>query len=324
MNVLSLFDGISCGRIALERAGIKVNKYYASEVDINAIKVTMHHYPDTIQLGDVSEINFESFEDVDLLIGGSPCQDLSRCNLKNEGLKGSRSKLFFEYIRALETIKPRYYLFENVGSMTKENMKKISSYFNCEPIRINSNLVSPQSRDRYYWTNIVGVQEPKDKKIVVKDILEENVPDKYFLKKDYVYVPKEQEHKSKSGLIYKCGIVSKKKWLEDGKVLSRNFSQGNRVYSIYGKSCTINANAGGLGGKSGLYYLEDGQHFSKRNIRRLTPMETERLQNIPDNYTSILKETNRYKAIGNGWTVDVIAHIFKGMKEEAIHGLSQN
>ena len=316
INVLSLFDGISCGRVALERAGIDINKYYASEVDEKAIEVTIKHYPNTIQIGDVKELNFKDFKDIDLLIGGSPCQDLSGCNIINKGLEGDRSKLFFEFIKALKTVNPKFYLFENVGSMTNDNMKIISSYFKREPIRINSNLVSPQSRDRYYWTNIPNISIPKDKNIFVKDILEKEVPIKYFLKKDYIYIPKQQKHKSKSGLVYKCGIISKNKWLEDGKNLSRKFSQGNRVYSIYGKSCTINANAGGLGGKSGLYYLEDGKEFSKNNIRRLTPLETERLQNLPDNYTEGLNETNRYKCIGNGWTVDVIAHIFRHLPKE--------
>ena len=314
MNVLSLFDGISCGRIALERVGIKVDKYYASEIDKYAIQVTKKNYPDTIHIGDVNNIDFTKYiGKIDLLIGGSPCQDLSRCNLKQKGLNGERSKLFFKYIEALKIINPKYYLFENVGSMTKENMEIISEYFGRKPICINSNLVSPQSRERYYWTNISNIIQPQDKNIMVANIIEDKVPDKYFLKQEYIYVPKEKEHTSKNGLVFLCGIISKNKWLNDGKNLSRNFSQGNRVYSIYGKSCCINANAGGLGGKSGLYYLEDGKDFSRFNIRRLTPLETERLQTLPDNYTEGINETNRYKCIGNGWTVDIIAHILKNI-----------
>ena len=236
-------------------------------------------------------------------------KDLSRCNLQQKGLQGERSKLFYKYIEVLKTIKPKYYLFENVGSMTNKNMEIISKYFGHKPMCINSNLVSPQSRDRYYWTNIENIKYPEDEHIMVSDIIENDVDKKYYLKKDYVYVPKSGNYKSKNGLKYVCGIISKKKWLDNGKNLSRNFSQGNRVYSIYGKSCCINANAGGLGGKSGLYYLEDGKEFNKNNIRRLTPLETERLQTLPDNYTEGISETNRYKCIGNGWTVDVIAHI---------------
>ena len=310
MNVLSLFDGISCGQIALERAGIKVDKYYASEIDANAIIVANSNYPNTIQIGDVNDLIFSDYSDIDILIGGSPCQDLSKCNLDKRGLDGERSKLFFKYIEALHAVNPKYYVFENVGSMTNENMNVISSYFGHKPICINSNLVSPQSRERYYWTNIQVTSIPDDKRLFVKDILDKDVPEKYYLKNDYQYIPKETKHKSKNGLKFVCGIISSKKWLDDGKENSRNFSQGNRVYSINGKSCCINANAGGLGGKSGLYYLEDGKQFSKNNIRRLTPLETERLQTIPDNYTEGINETNRYKCIGNGWTVDVIAHFF--------------
>ena len=198
--------------------------------------------------------------------------------------------------------------------MTNENKEIISEYFGHSPIMINSNLVSAQSRERYYWTNIPNVSLPNDKGIMVSDIIESEVPEKYYLKQDYTYIPKESRHKSKSGLNYVCGIISKNKWLDDDKNLSRNFSQGNRVYSIYGKSCCINANSGGLGGKSGLYYLEDGKDFNRYNIRRLTPLETERLQTLPDNYTEGISETNRYKCIGNGWTVDVIAHILKNIK----------
>ena len=308
-NVLSLFDGISCGQIALERAGIKVDTYFASEIDKHAMEVTQENYPYTVQLGDIEDINFNDYGGIDILLGGSPCQDLSRCNSENRGLDGDKSKLFFKYIEALRISKPRYYLFENVGSMTTENMEIISGFFGHTPICVNSNLVSPQSRERYYWTNIQNVLPPSDRGVMVKDILEEVVPEKYYLKMDYQYIKKTTAHKSKAGLRFVCGIISKKKWIDDGKNNSSNFSQGNRVYSVNGKSCTINANAGGLGGKSGLYYLEDGKDFNKQNIRRLTPLETERLQKIPDNYTSNINETNRYKCIGNGWTVDVIAHI---------------
>jgi len=313
MNVLSLFDGISCGQIALGRAGIVVDNYFAYEIDKNAISITNHHYPKTIQMGNVVGADFSELPRIDLLIGGSPCQDLSRCNTKNEGLSGEKSKLFFEFIKAMQYTKPTYYLFENVGSMTKENKEIICSYFNAQPITINSNLLSAQSRDRIYWTNIKNIKQPKDANILVKDIISHDVGDKYFLKKDYIYVPKKSKHNSKRGLKYVCGIISKKKWIDNDRDTSRSFSQGNRVYSINGKSCTINANAGGLGGKSGLYYLEDGKDFNKNNIRRLTPTETERLQTIPDKYTSLIGETNRYKCIGNGWTVDVIAHILKNI-----------
>jgi len=318
MNVLSICDGISCGQIAFDRNGVNFdgvkNKYFSSEIDKNTISITQKNYPNTIQIGDVNAMDFKEYIDkIDILIGGTPCQQISAANLKGEGLNGKDSKLFFKFIEALQIIQPKYYLFENVGSMTESNKNIISEYFKHQPICLNSNLVSAQSRVRYYWTNIGNITTPEDKKILVKDILENSVENNYYLKQDYIYVPKEQEHKSKSGLIYKCGIISKKKWLDNGKNLSRNFSQGNRVYSIYGKSCCITANAGGLGGKSGLYYLEDGKEFSKNNIRRLNPLETERLQTLPDNYTQGFSPNQRYKMIGNGWTVDIISHLLKGV-----------
>lgn len=199
--------------------------------------------------------------------------------------------------------------------MKKEDKDIITSYLEVEPIYINSNIFSAQSRARYYWTNIPHDELPKTCNIVVRDILEDSVDKKYYLKKNYTYIKSENKH-SRTGMRFVCGIVSSKKWLEDGKNLSRNFPQGNRVYSIDGKSATLTANGGGLGGKTGLYYLEDGQEFDKSNIRRLTPLECERLQTIPDGYTDILSDTQRYKTIGNGWTVDVIAHIFKGLNSK--------
>lgn len=316
MNVLSLFDGISCGQIALERAGIKIDKYYASEIDDYAIQVTQKNYPNTIQLGDVTKLDrakLESLGKVDLLIGGTPCQDLSIARHNRQGLDGNNSSLFYEYIRVLEIKKPKYFFLENVGSMKKEDKDIITSYLEVEPIYINSNIFSAQSRARYYWTNIPHDELPKTCNIVVRDILEDLVDKKYYLKKNYTYIKSENKH-SRTGMRFVCGIVSSRKWLEDGKNLSRNFPQGNRVYSIDGKSATLTTNGGGLGGKTGLYYLEDGQEFDKSNIRRLTPLECERLQTIPDGYTDILSDTQRYKTIGNGWTVDVIAHIFKGLK----------
>lgn len=321
MVVLSLFDGISCGQLALQKAGVKIDRYYASEIDKTAIAVTQRHFPDTIQIGDATQIDFTTYK-CDLLIGGSPCQTLSGCNTKKLGLNGE-SKLFFEYVRALKEINPEWYFFENVGSMTKENMEIISSYFGHQPIRINSNLVSAQSRDRYYWTNIPYSGPPEDKHIVVGDIIENKVDDSYFLRYDYDYT-EIKDHKSKNGLVCVGGINGRRSmWLDNGKDQQRNFSQGMRIYSIRGKSPCINANAGGLGGKSGLYYLENGREFSKNNIRRLTPLEVERLQTLPDNYTAGFPETHRYKAIGNAWTVDVVAHVFSYFKNKRINIMNE-
>ena len=171
INVLSLFDGMSCGQIALDRLGIKVNNYYASEIDKYAIQVTQANYPNTIQLGDVRNINSKDLPKIDLLMGGSPCQDLSFANTKGKGLDGERSNLFFEYVRLLDEVKPKFFLLENVR-MKKENLEKITEILCVPPILINSSLVSAQSRQRYYWTNIPNIQQPQDRGIVLRDILE--------------------------------------------------------------------------------------------------------------------------------------------------------
>lgn len=172
IRVLSLFDGISCGHVALERAGIPTEVYYASEVDKYAIEITQKNYPETIQLGDVNNINFNEFKGkVDLIIGGSPCQDLSIAG-KRAGLQGERSGLFYKFVEAIEIIRPRYFLFENVASMRQEEKDLISSYLKVEPILINSSLVSAQDRKRLYWTNIPNVTQPEDRQIFLEDIVE--------------------------------------------------------------------------------------------------------------------------------------------------------
>ncbi len=189
MNILSLFDGISCGQLALKRAGIKVDKYYSSEIDKYAIKVTQHNFPNTIQLGDVKDIDFKQFEEIDLLIGGSPCQDLSQAHSKRPGLKGSKSSLFWEYVRALKELKPKYFLFENV-EMPPADYEIISQALGIYPVNINSDLVSAQLRNRFYWTNIgeknynlfgfptCAIPQPKDKKIYLQDILTSGYADR--------------------------------------------------------------------------------------------------------------------------------------------------
>ena len=176
MKVLSLFDGISCGRLALERAGIPVEKYYASEIDKYAIQVAQKNYPDTIQVGDVNKLNYLELLDVDMIIGGSPCQDLSIAKQNRQGLRGERSGLFWKYVEALEVIHPKWFLLENVASMRNEDRDAITEtlkkiYPETECIMINSALVSAQQRKRYYWTNW-HVEQPQDKGILLKDILE--------------------------------------------------------------------------------------------------------------------------------------------------------
>lgn len=176
MNILSLFDGISCGHVALERAGIKVDKYYAREIDKYAIQVTQKNYPDTIQLGDINDFEKWDLPQIDMIIGGSPCQDLSIAKKGRKGLDGERSGLFWRYVDCLKKFKPKWFLLENVASMPKEAKQLISETLGVEPIMINSALVSAQQRKRLYWTNIPGITQPEDKAILLKDVLESGVP----------------------------------------------------------------------------------------------------------------------------------------------------
>lgn len=314
MKVLSLFDGISCGRLAFERAGIPVEKYYASEIDKNAVQIAQKNYPDTVQIGDVNNIDFEEYiGKVDMIIGGSPCQDLSIGKADREGLNGARSGLFYKYAEALEVIRPRWFLLENVATMRDadkniitETLKEI--YPDTECIMINSALLSAQSRRRYYWTNW-KVEQPEDKGILLKDILEKegecSEKKAYALTTRYAgySFPHDFKGRKKSGVFTPVRI---------GQLAGVGSGQANRIYSVEGKSVCLQANAGGGGGKTGLYKIDlpDGNY----TVRKLTPVECERLQNLPDNYTEGISAVQRYKAIGNGWTVDVIAWIFSSLR----------
>ena len=277
MNVLSLFDGMSCGQIALNRAGIKYDKYFASEVDKYAIQVAQHNYPNTIQIGDVLNVKGGDLPKIDLLIGGSPCQGFSFAG-KQLNFDDPRSKLFFEFVRLKNELKPKYFLLENV-KMKKEYEKIITEYLNVEPILINSNLVSAQNRERLYWTNIPNIKQPKDKYILVKDILDFN-----------------SEHK----------ILSQK------TINKHNFYKKN--YKPIGKSPTLTTELAHGTGKN----VTPKCHYEIKEItgedRVFSPLECERLQTVPDNYSSVVSNTQRYKMLGNGWTIDVIAHIFKNIE----------
>ena len=374
--VLSLFDGMSCGQLALQKLGIKVKQYYAAEIDKHAIKVTQHNFPNTIQLGDVTKVFAKDLPKIDLLIGGSPCQGFSFAG-KQLAFDDPRSKLFFEFVRLKNECNPTYFMLENV-KMKKEFEVIISKYMGVAPIEINSALLSAQNRVRLYWTNIANepyglfgdmqctIPQPKDKGILLRDILESDVMDKYYLsdkaiatairKSDIGINPK--INPDKSGTVT-CGNQSAKfsidnsttlivasrgrnpenpksresglnteQMLEpryDGKtncltsvqkdnlVMQLNQStesngcqpyQQNRVYDIDGISPALMAQM-----SCGTHaILEQGM-----KIRRLTPTECERLQTVPDGYTSIVSDTQRYRMLGNGWTVDVIAHIFSFM-----------
>jgi len=191
MKILSLFDGISIARQAIINCGIDIEKYYASEIDKYAIQIAQKNFPDTIQLGDVKNIRGEDFKDIDLIIGGSPCQDLSIAKKNREGLSGARSGLFYEYVRILNEVKPKYFILENVNSMPKEAKETITKeLFGIEPIMINAALVSAQNRKRLFWVGkLVGdkyeqvkIELPEDQGILLKDILEESVDEKYYIK----------------------------------------------------------------------------------------------------------------------------------------------
>ena len=431
MNILSLFDGMSCGQQALERVGIKVDKYFASEIDKHAIKVTMANYPNTIQLGSVVDVDGYSLPKIDLLIGGSPCQSFSfagkrkgmstKCEteiltlehylqLKSEGYEfEGQSYLFWEYMRLLNECKPKYFLLENV-EMGEKWERVLSKAIGINGIHINSALVSAQNRKRIYWTNIghepgglfgdlvCKIEQPKDRGVLLKDILESNVDEKYYLSEKAInYINRNErnlsfqmnENDNKSGCVvarYQSGIpynqivvhntmprsstsgkggtghlsrkdgktycldtgntnaveivgltevrtqeakqirketgTNPKRAKElvkrtDGKIGALLTSQtaDNLVFSyrqdapndVNGKKDCLRANAGGV--LRGVGIIENTSR-----IRRLTPLECERLQTVADNYTNHVSDSQRYKMLGNGWTVDVIKHIFGYIK----------
>jgi len=446
MNVLSLFDGMSCGRIALDRLGIKVDNYYASEIDKYAMKVSEANYPNIIQIGDVTNINYDELPQIDLIMGGSPCQGFSFAG-KQLAFDDPRSALFFCFWRAVKHLKPKYFLLENVR-MKKEYLDVISEYMGVEPIMINSALVSAQNRVRYYWTNIPGIEQPEDRGMVLRDILETNASNEYLagenLQKNYKGGNQlNPNYKSQANTIHdtdgKSGtICAGTHGYANGYV--KDFDKNlSKMTTKDDKSFCLTANYGFAGAKNSLekkqrtmiptdvdpkYYLsekaieymkkshvnewtkgktreeiyiknesqksntltanmykgvpynviavdkekkqltikeatkkgyttiEDGDCFDMtfpnsktrrgRNMkdksncltaanydymryehsdedkevywRKLTPVECERLQTVPDNYTNHVSNTQRYKMLGNGWTIEVIAHILKNME----------
>lgn len=290
MVVASTFNGMGCIWIALERLGIIVDTAYSSEIDTHATIISDKNYPGVIQLGDICKIGAKDMKPVDLLVGGSPCQNLSMSvinNIKhNQGLAGEKSKLFYEFLRLKQELQPGYFLLENVGGMTNENKDMISYALGVEPVRINSNRFSAQDRDRYYWTNIPIPELPEDRGIMLRDIVEpaDKVPGKYWYDVPFTY----------NG--------------DDAKVQATLHINGHdilkRVYNLNGKCGTLTKVSGGSQQKK---VFQDGR------CRKLMPVEYERLQNVPDGYTSGVSDGQRYNMLGNGWTVDVISHILSGM-----------
>jgi DNA (cytosine-5)-methyltransferase 3A len=354
MNVLSLFDGMSCGQQALERAGISVDQYFASEIDKYAIKVTMANYPNTIQLGSVVNVNGYDLPKIDLLIGGSPCQSFSFAGkrkgmatkdeieihtlkhylqLKNDGYEfEGQSYLFWEFMRILNEVKPKYFLLENV--MMGEKWERIlSKAIGVNPIEINSALVSAQNRRRLYWTNIgmkaAGlfgdlesiIEQPKNRGILLKDILETEVDEKYFLSekniKNLLQYNKNQIENNRgfSAKFRDTNIVEKMDCIKIGGNGKDDLIVHNTMPLT---STTGKGGTGHLSRNDGKTYCLDTGNTNaveiKQSIRRLLPVECERLQTVKDNYTNHVSDSQRYKMLGNGWTVDVITHIFNYLK----------
>lgn len=404
LTVFSAFDGCSCGQVALQRLGIEVKNYFSSEIDPYPIKVTQANFPNTIQIGDITKVDTSQLPKIDLMMGGSPCQGFSFASNKQLNFDDPRSKLFFDFIRLRDELRPKYVLLENVR-MSKESQDIISKYMGCEPTKINSSLLSAQSRNRLYWlVMLVGevykpihINQPKDKGIVMKDILEDlpfgelpqylanhwggeprgnkvksmddpkdncltasmykgQIPtfvkkpikvgmmvEKVKVRKHEVDVPNLQKllrgAKTSSGKTNKqiandtdmpitkvehwfrtdtsFAIPSDDVWYKlkdvlgmdvdsfDKQIMEFEYRDGvyestQRVYSDYGKSPTITAS-------NMAQFIETT--LGNYGWRKLTPLECERLQTLPDNYTNHVSKSKRYKMIGNGWTVDVIAYI---------------
>lgn len=333
MNVLSLFDGMSCGRIALQRAGIKVDNYFSSEIDKYALKVANKNWPqdEVNRLGDVRSVKASDLPKIDLLIGGSPCQSFSFAGkrkgmstkdsieilsldqylkLKEEGFEfEGQSYLFWEYMRLLRELQPKYFLLENV-KMSKKWKDVLSEAIGVEPILINSVLVSAQNRQRLYWTNIPNVEQPEDKGIVLKDVSMKDIDSKFYIKNNsYSYLKTGQgelrvnELKNNYNIIYKDGLILCSDIKNDTP--SGVSRQADRLYSVLGKSPCLTTS---------MIPKIDCESKDILDWRFIIPVEAERLQTVPDNYTEGVSDAQRYKMLGNGWTVDVIAHIFKNIE----------
>ena len=377
MNVLSLFDGMSCGQIALNRAGVKYDTYFASEIDKYAIKVAQANYPQTIQLGDVKQVQKSFFigDPIDLLMGGSPCQGFSFAG-KQLNFNDPRSKLFFEFIRLRDALKPKYVLLENVR-MKKESENVITKYMGFPPQAINSASVSAQNRHRLYWFGYLNealeyeqipIPSVEDKGIVIKDILEdlpfEDIPN--YLNNTWCGRRRGDLVKSVDDPKAHCLTASMwkgqiptfvKKPIQVGEAENiKGYDIIKRVYSPNGKAPTLTTMQGGhrepkvaIGRIVNRRLDENGVRkddqlelpftkqlevsdsdksnclttIQKDNVvvqkelyRKLTPLECERLQTVPDNYTNHVSKTQRYKMLGNGWTVDVICHLFSCLAEK--------
>ena len=379
MNVLSLFDGMSCGQLALQRAGIKVDNYYACEIDKYAIQVAQKNFPNTMQLGDVQDMKIPNYREgsIDLLMGGSPCQGFSFAG-GQLAFDDPRSKLFFEFVRAKDLLQPKYFLLENV-KMKQEFQDVITKYMGVEPIEINSSLFSAQNRRRLYWTNIPVDMDIKDKGLVLKDILQtdHNEPPVPINERNARHHKNPlQKSLCTTASMYKGagnnGMTLVDRLIPVGmaeEYAHYNYRATKEVYHMEGKAPTLLTMQGGnREPKVATYSAKGGRIVNRRldeqgvrkdyqmdlpltpqveirsddktnclttlqkdNVvvegmtwRKLTPIECERLQTLPDNYTEGVSKTQRYKMIGNGGTVDVIAHILKGIQSDEWHEMYNN
>lgn len=298
VRVVSVFDGISCGMVALERAGIPVEQYVAYEIEPNAIKISKKNYPQIEHCGDVTTADFTQYQGFDLLIGGSPCTNWSCAKNHTAKVKkelfineGVGWELFKQYVRALEEVKPKFFLYENNYRISQNIVEAITEMLGVSPIMIDSALVSAQRRKRLYWTNIPNIQQPEDKGIYLRDVFDYDIS-----------LVRTDERILKTA-------VKKKNYVQYAVNEKHSTSQAFRLYYLDGKAPTIAR----CRTESKCNILIDESDLSTFKI--ISPLEAERLQTLPDNYTEGVPKTRRFEAIGNGWTVDVIAHILRGIKE---------
>ena len=282
MNVLSLFDGMSCGQLALDKLDVPIDNYFASELKKIAIDTTQLHFPNTIQVGDATKLKENDLPKIDLLIGGSPCQDFSRGNKTRDGLKGTKSSLFFHYLRLRDILKPKYWLLENV-MMDETDYQIISNYLGCYPVRINSNRITAAHRDRFYWTNIGRQQESF-----------------FGLPRSIIPQPKEKYVNLQSILTSGYTDLHKARCL-----LTNDGASVKNIESLYKRYRTTGM----------VTIIFDSPDFEyRKGIRVLNKTEREQIQTVPKGYTQHLTDTHAFNLLGDGWTVDVISHILSFMK----------
>jgi DNA-cytosine methyltransferase len=349
MNILSLFDGMACGRIALERAGVPVTNYFASEIDKYSMTVAKANYPDIKHIGAAQDVRATDLPPIDLVMGGSPCQGFSFAG-KQLAFDDPRSKLFFEFVRVLKEVKPKYFLLENVR-MKKEYLAVISEQLGVEPVLVNSALVSAQNRQRYYWCNW-AFKQPEDKRVHLCDVIEQGVVDRdkslcllagyehkfeinrYINKSIHqavlvLQVPRGNNPGGVRALDGKTPCMSAHSWEHNNHLVTalteQRTEEAKRIrkecMQLYGKDFSprrakelVPRTDGKMNCLTAAYSTKEHTLIDETlHYRKLTPIECERLQTVPDDYTNHVSNAQRYKMLGNGWTVDVIAHIFKVM-----------